>query len=89
VFSSRQLTAGTSPAELEEASGNTTTTRLRVALAVDADDDTAIDKSLTGGSARRVAIAVVTMGAHKAVHDYMEVVKAARLATGDLRKLAS
>jgi len=89
VYSSRQLTAGRSRAELERVWENATTTRLRVALAVDPADSTAIEKWVSGGAARRAAMAVATKGAHTSVQDYVEAVKQSRLATGDLRKLAS
>jgi len=88
VYSSRQLTAGSSRADLEETWDNTTTTRLRVALAVDSSDDTAIDKWLGGGSARRAAMTVATKGTHQGVQDYVEAVKQARLAVKDLWTLA-
>ena len=47
VYSSRQLTAGRSRAELEDTWENATTTRLRVALAVDPSDDTR-DREVAG-----------------------------------------
>ena len=59
-----------------------------MALAVDPQDGTSIDKWLSGGSARRVAMAVATKGAHTGVEDFVAAVKAARLARGDLTKLA-
>nr|WP_234712784.1 AAA family ATPase [Mycolicibacterium komanii] len=89
VYSSRLLTAGRSRVELEEAWGNATTTRLRVALAVDPMNDNAIEKWLSGGAARRAAMMVATKGAHTGVKEYSEAVKQTRLATGDLRKLSS
>ncbi|BBY44165.1 AAA family ATPase [Mycolicibacterium celeriflavum] len=88
VYSSRLLTEGRTRAELEEAWGNATTTRLRVALAVDPLNDNAIEKWLSSGSARRAAMLVATKGAHTGVQDYKEAVKQTRLATGDLRKLS-
>lgn len=88
VYSSRQLTVGRSRYEVEEAWDSATTTRLRVALAVDPLDVSAIDKWLSGGAARRAAMAVATKGAHTGVQDFVEAVKVARLATGDLAKLA-
>jgi ABC-type lipoprotein export system ATPase subunit len=88
VYSTRQLTAGRSRVELEEAWEKATTTRLRVALAVDPSDDPAIDKWLGGGAARRAAMAVATKGTHQGVQDYLEAVKQARLAVKDLRMLA-
>ncbi|MCV7281686.1 AAA family ATPase [Mycolicibacterium flavescens] len=88
VYSSRLLTAGRTRADLEEAWENATTTRLRVALAVDPANDNAIEKWLAGGSARRAAMLVTTKGAHKGVQDYTEAVRQTRLATDDLRKLS-
>lgn len=87
VLSSRLLTAGKSRAELEDLWEQATTTRLRLALAVDPADESAIEKWLAGGAARRAALAVATKGAHTGLHDFVEAVKQTRLATGDLRKL--
>ena len=62
VFSSRQFTAGNSRTELEDIWNDATTTRQRVALAVDPTNNAAIDKWLAGGSARRATMAVATKG---------------------------
>jgi hypothetical protein len=89
VFSSRQFTAGNFRTELEDIWNGATTTRQRVALAVDPTNDVAIDKWLAGGSARKAAMAVATKGAHAGVQDYLGAVKQARLAVEDLGRLAS
>jgi DNA repair exonuclease SbcCD ATPase subunit len=89
VFSSRQFTAGNSRTELEDIWNDATTTRQRVALAVDPTNNAEIDKWLAGGSARRATMAVATKGAHAGVKDYLEAVKQARLAVEDLGRLAS
>jgi ABC-type lipoprotein export system ATPase subunit len=89
VFSSRQLSVGQARAALEETWDQATTTRQRVALAVDPVNDATIDKWLAGGTARRAAMSVATKGAHTGLQDYLEAVKQTRLATGDLSKLAS
>jgi len=89
VFSSRQFTAGNSRAELEDMWKEATTTRQRVALAVDPTNNAAIDKWLDGGSARRATMAVATKGIHAGIRDYREAVKQARLAVEDLGRLIS
>jgi ABC-type hemin transport system ATPase subunit len=89
VFSSRQLTEGQSRVVLEEIWGQATTTRQRLALAVDPGNDAKIDTWLGGGAARRAALLVATKGAHAGLQDYTEAVKQTRLAVGDLSKLAS
>lgn len=88
VYSARQLTVGRTRSELEESWEKATTTRLRVGLAVDPADDTAIEKWLAGGSARRAAMMVATKGIHQGIADMGTAVNQARLAIGDLRKLA-
>ena len=88
VYSSRQLTAGRSRSEVEDAWESATTTRLRVRLAVDPSDETATDKWLAGGSARRAAMMVATKGIHTGIEDFDAAVNQARLAVGDLQKLA-
>lgn len=53
------------------------------------DDDTAVDKWLAGGSARRAALTPAAKGLHSGVTDHREGVRSTRLAVGDLAKLAS
>jgi hypothetical protein len=89
VFSIRALTKGQSHGEFEEAWEKATSTKRRIALAVDPDDDAAVDKWLSGGSARREALKAAAKGAHSGVADYRDAVKSTRLAVGDLAKLAS
>ena len=58
-------------------------------LAVNPDDETAVEKWLSGGSARREALKAAAKGAHSGVTDYRDAVKSTRLAVGDLTKLGS
>ena len=89
VFSARQLTQGHSHADFEEAWDRATTTKKRLALAVNPADEAAVEKWLSGGSARRAALKVAAKGAHSGISDYREAVKSTRLAVGDLAKLAA
>jgi hypothetical protein len=75
--------------EFEEAWENASSTKRRLGLAVNPDDDNAVDKWLSGGSARREALKTAAKGAHGGVTDYREAVKSTRLAVGDLVKLES
>lgn len=87
VFSARQLADGQSHAEFEEAWEKATSTRRRLALAVNPDDDAAVDKWLSGGSARRDALRTAAKGVHSGVSDYRDAVRSTRLAVSDLVKL--
>lgn len=89
VYSSRRLIAGRSRYEVEQAWESATTTRLRVALAVDPSNGPTIDKWLAGGAARRAAMATASKGIHAGVQDYSEVVKQVRIAVKDLQSLAT
>jgi ABC-type lipoprotein export system ATPase subunit len=89
VFSARLLAQGNSHGEFEEAWEKATSTRKRLGLAVNADDDAAVEKWLSGGSARRAALKAAAKGAHSGLTDYREAVKSTRLAVGDLAKLTS
>ena len=85
LYSSKALTKGHSRADIEDAWEEAATTQKRLALALNPDDSTALDKWLAGGSARRLTMAVIRKGAHGGdVSDYKFVVNQARLATGDL-----
>jgi hypothetical protein len=89
VFSARLLAQGQSHSEFEQAWEKATSTKRRLGLAVNPDDEAAVDKWLSGGSARREALKAAAKGAHSGVTDYREVVKSTRLAVGDLVKLGS
>ncbi|MDH6197999.1 DNA repair exonuclease SbcCD ATPase subunit [Mycobacterium frederiksbergense] len=89
VFSARRLAQGQSHAELEQAWEKARSTKKRLGLAVDSDNEAAVDKWLSGGAARRQALWTAAKGVHEGVDDYREAVKATRLAVGDLVKLAS
>ncbi|UXA20546.1 AAA family ATPase [Mycobacterium sp. SMC-4] len=89
VFSARHFSTGHSRADTEQVWDAATTTRQRVGLAVDPSNESAIDRWLSGGSARRATMTAVTKGAHRGVDDYLDVVRCARLATADLAKLTS
>ena len=89
VFSARVLAKGQAHGELEDAWEKATSTKRRLGLAVNPDDEAAVDKWLSGGSARREALKAAAKGAHSGVTDYREVVKSTRLAVGDLTKLES
>jgi hypothetical protein len=87
VFSSRGLAQGQSHGEFEGTWENATTTKRRIALAVNPDDDTAVERWLSGGTARREALKAAAKGAHDGVTDYREAVKSTRLTIGDLARL--
>ena len=89
VFSARVLAQGQTHVEFEEAWEAATSTKRRIGLAVNPDDDTAVDKWLSGGSARREALKAAAKGAHSGVTNYRDAVKSTRLAVGDLAKLGS
>jgi ABC-type lipoprotein export system ATPase subunit len=89
VFSGRALAAGRSQADVDDAWESASTTRKRVALAVDPGSDEAVEKWLSGGSARKAALKVATKGAHTGVSDYRAAVQSARSAVDDLGRLAS
>jgi xanthine/CO dehydrogenase XdhC/CoxF family maturation factor len=89
VFSANALAKGQSHSVFEPVWAKATSTKRRIGLAVNADDDGAVDKWLSGGSARRDALKAAAKGAHSGVTDYREAVKATRLAVGDLAKLGS
>ncbi|UUO00324.1 AAA family ATPase [Mycolicibacterium novocastrense] len=85
VYSSKALAQGRSRPDIEEAWEEAATLRKRLGLALAAGEDTAVDKWLAGGSARRVTMAVIRKGTHGSeVQDYKFVVNQARLAAGDL-----
>ncbi|EHI14666.1 hypothetical protein KEK_01795 [Mycolicibacterium thermoresistibile ATCC 19527] len=89
TFAARALRQGRSREEVETRWEEAATVKKRVGLAVDPDDTTAVDKWLSGRSARRITMAVANKGIHADIHDYKGAVNAARLATGDLEQLAS
>ncbi|MFV8242622.1 AAA family ATPase [Mycolicibacterium peregrinum] len=89
VFCTRQLARGVPHAEVEQAWELAPLTRARLGLAVNPEDKAAVDKWLSGGSARRAALWVAASGAHKGVTDYRDAVNSTRLAVGDLEKLVS
>ena len=83
------LAQGHSHVDFEEAWEKATSTKKRLGLAVNPDDEAAIDKWLSGGSARREALKAAAKGAHSGVTDYRDAVKSTRLAVGDLVRLGS
>ncbi|OBG82604.1 recombinase RecF [Mycobacterium sp. E802] len=89
VFCARQLARGVPHSVVEQAWESATLTKARIALAVNPEDKAAVDRWLSGGSARREALWVAASGAHKGVADYKDAVNSTRLAVGDLAKLAS
>jgi energy-coupling factor transporter ATP-binding protein EcfA2 len=91
VYSSKALAAGRSRGEVETAWENATKTAKRLALALsgNADDDLAVDKWKAGGRARRDTLFVVNKGVHQGVSDYKGAVNDARLAVGDLTRVAA
>ena len=89
VFSARLLAEGHSHVDFEEAWEKATSTKKRLGLAVNPDDEAAVDKWLSGGSARRAALKAAAKGAHSGVTDYRDAVKSTRLAVVDLAKLGS
>ncbi|MES3664439.1 MULTISPECIES: AAA family ATPase [Mycobacterium] len=91
VYSSKALSDGRSREAVETAWEKATkaTKRLALALSGDADDDVAVDKWKSGGRARRDTLSVVNRGVHQGVSDYRGAVKDARLAVGDLARVAA
>lgn len=91
VYVVKALAKGTSFEELEEnwEQAESTRKRLALALALNVDDNDAVEKWRAGGKARRNTIMAATKGIHTGVEDYRSVVNDARLATGDLAKTAS
>lgn len=89
VFSARLLARGEVHDECEKAWANATTTKRRIGLAVNPDDDTAVEMWLHGGSARRDALRTAAKGAHAGVSDYRDAVRSTRLAVGDLSGLTA
>jgi hypothetical protein len=89
VFSARVLAAGRSQAEVDDAWETATTTRKRLALAVNPDHEDAVERWLAQGAARKAALRVAAKGAHAGVSDFREAVSSTRLAVGDLAKLMS
>jgi DNA repair exonuclease SbcCD ATPase subunit len=90
VFASKALVAGRSRADVEDMWEKAATAKKRLALAValNHDDDVAVDKWRSGGRPRRDTLAVVSKGLHTGVTDYRSVVNDARLAVNDLSALA-
>lgn len=88
VYSSKAFADGLPREDVEQAWGNANKTVRRLALALggDPDDLLAVDKWKSGGSARRVTLAVVNKGVHQGISDYKAAVKDARLAVGDLSR---
>jgi ABC-type lipoprotein export system ATPase subunit len=70
VFSARALAKGQPRSEVEDAWEKATSTKRRLALAVDPNDETALEKWQAGGSARRATITVATKGLHSGIDDY-------------------
>ncbi|MFZ0714972.1 hypothetical protein [Mycobacterium sp.] len=91
VYVVKALAKGTSFEELEEnwEQAESTRKRLALALALNADDNDAVEKWRAGGKARRNTITAATKGIHTGVEDYRSVVNDARLATSDLAKSTS
>jgi hypothetical protein len=75
--------------EREWERAESTRKRLALALALDPDDNTVVDKWKAGGRARRDTLTVATKGIHTGVDDYRSTVNDARLATGDLARMTS
>lgn len=89
VFSARLLARGRAHDDCEKVWSNAATTRKRLGLAVNPEDETAVDKWLSSGAARRDALRTAAKGAHSGVTDYRDAVNATRLAVGDLEKVFS
>lgn len=89
VLSARLLARGQAHGDCEEVWSRATTTKRRLGLAVNPDDESVVEKWLSGGSARREALKAAAKGAHSGIVDYREAVNSTRLAVGDLAKLGS
>jgi len=89
VFSTRRLGQGHSHAEVEQIWETARLTKRRLGLAVDPDNENALDRWLSGGAARRQALKIAASGAHNGVTNYRDAVQATRLAVGDLMRLSS
>jgi ABC-type hemin transport system ATPase subunit len=88
VFAAKALSKGQCREDVEAAWEQARTPKRRIAIAVDANDESAIEKWVGGGSARKAAMLIVTKGVHEGVVDFKSAVKATRLAVDDLRALA-
>jgi ABC-type hemin transport system ATPase subunit len=90
VYVVKALAQGTAYEKLEEnwERAESTRKRLSLALALNPDDNDAVEKWKAGGKARKNTIMTATKGIHAGVDDYRLVVNDARLATGDLAKTA-
>lgn len=84
VFAGRVLSAGQTPGDVERAWETAATTRNRLALAINPDDLTALDKWLDAQHGRRSALSVATRGVHQGVSDFKEAVNSVRKAIRDL-----
>jgi ABC-type hemin transport system ATPase subunit len=91
VFAFRALAKGLSHHEVERTweGSESTRRRLALALALDPDDNVVVDKWRAGGRARKDTFVVATKGIHTGVDDYRSIVNDARLAVGDLARVAS
>ncbi|MDV3124763.1 AAA family ATPase [Mycobacterium sp. 21AC1] len=87
VFAAKSLAVGQTPGAVEAAWDEATSTRQRLLLALNPSDSAALDKWLTGGTARKATMVIVTKGIHRGLADFKLAVKQARLAVEDLRKV--
>ncbi|MGE5697260.1 MAG: AAA family ATPase [Candidatus Sericytochromatia bacterium] len=86
LFSSQALTEGHSRHDVEQTweQAPTVKKRLALAIALNRDDDAAVEKWRSGGRARRDTMTVVTKGLHGGAVDYRAAVNDARLVVKDL-----
>lgn len=90
MFASKALASGRSRHDVEDTWENAATVKkwLALAVALNPDDDAAVEKWRSGGRARRDTLTVVNKGLHTGVSDYRSAVNDARLAVADLSALA-
>jgi DNA repair exonuclease SbcCD ATPase subunit len=86
VYSSRALAKGNSRNDVAATweAAQKVSKRLALALALDPEDNHAVDKWVAGGSARKATMSIVNKGVHHGVFNFKSAVNDARRAVADL-----